>query len=187
MYLPYLSAMRAAFRESLNSNDPDTKVGAICVLEREDRFRYVGRGSNVILLDFDTNEEKLLASAHAEKMAIAAAREAGFGNLSKLTLVVTRMPCAGCMTDIWLSGCKRVVYMDRDIDRPDSKWAASFVASRKIAAKYHIDLIKMPREALLSHETVDSQDSVVSHSAPWPDERPKTREGNVEGSEPLLG
>ena len=150
-YLPYLPAMRAALRKSLDSNDPDRKVGASCVLESDGRYNVVASGANIILLDYTTYEEKLLVAAHAEKMAIAAAREAGWANLSKLTLVVTRCPCAGCMIDIWLSGCKRVVYLDHDQDR-DTRWALSFAASKTIAAKYHIDLVRVPSSETFNFE-----------------------------------
>lgn len=95
-YVQYLPAMRAAITKALDSNDPDSKVGAVFVKEESPKHlpRRIAGGANIILLDFDTREEKLLASAHAEKMAIAAARDAGWANLSTLTLIVTRHPCS---------------------------------------------------------------------------------------------
>ena len=138
-YKQYIPAMRAAVLRATNSNDPDHRVGAFFVL---DDGRKVGGANNVILLPFTTNAEKQLASAHAEIMAIYAAREAGWANLSKLTLVVTRQPCSQCMIAIWLSHCKRVVYLDKD--ESGSKWAASFEAARAIADKFNIELIKVP-------------------------------------------
>ena len=153
-YLPYVPVMRSAFHASQASNDPDSKVGAVCVT---DGLTIVAKACNLVLLDdFATPAEKLLSSAHAEKMAIAAARSSGWTNLSTLTLVVTRMPCSQCMTDIWLSGCKRVVYLDRDRAR-DTKWVDSFAASLRIAAKFHIDLIKVPLEAFHAEDS-DVQD-----------------------------
>ena len=150
-YDQFLPIMRAAINKaSSHSNDPDSQVGALCVVEQSPAHlpRRAGEGgANIILLDYETREEKLLASAHAEKMALYAAREAGLTNLSNVILVVTRHPCSQCMIDVYLSGCKKVVYLDRPEDA-NSSWATSFVAARKIAAKYHIDLIRVPLDAL---------------------------------------
>lgn len=147
-YAPYLATMRMAISKAMDSNDPDTKVGAVIVSEKHSPPQFIASGCNIVLLPFSTREEKLEAAAHAEKMAIHAAREVGRTNLVDTTIVITRMPCSGCMTDIWLSGCKRVVFLNRDENRTDSKWALSFARAREIAAKFHIELIAMPKEVV---------------------------------------
>lgn len=155
IYDRYIPIMRAAINYAIaNSNDPDSQVGAFCVLgQSPDHLpRIVAKAANMILLPYETREEKLLASLHAEKAALTLAREAGLSNLKGATLVVTRHPCSHCMIDIHLSGCKSVVYLDRPEDE-NSSWKASFASAKTIAAKFHIDLIKVPLETLYRHTT----------------------------------
>lgn len=151
--IEHIKAMRLALEEATSSNDPDKAVGACFVSDYDGTV--IRQASNHIVLPAYNLADKLLASAHAEKMAIHAAHQAGWANLSKLSMVVTRHPCAGCMIDIWLSGCIKVYYLETD--ERGSKWERSFDVAKQIAAMKNITLVKVPLDLFSHEEIADSQ------------------------------
>lgn len=109
------------------SKDPSTKVGAVIV--RPDKtiasvgYNGFPRGTDDT---YESREDKLLRTVHAELNAILSSREPLHG----YTIYVTPLcPCSNCAAAIIQSGITKVVYEAGSFRQ---EWADSFLATGKM-------------------------------------------------------
>lgn len=103
------------------SKDPSTKVGAVIVRPNKTIASVGYNGFPRGVLDYyESREEKLMKTVHAEMNAILSASE----SLKGCTLYVSPLfPCSNCAAAIIQSGIKRVVARMEQV-RPE--WQRSF-------------------------------------------------------------
>jgi dCMP deaminase len=133
--------LRLALEVSTWSKDPNTKVGAVLV---QDRNRVVSFGYNGFPRGIPDQPSLLndrayknLVTVHAEVNALisAAGRLEPYG---RLALYSTLPPCAQCMGALLQSGVKEFVSLYPEAEQWE-RWKESMLAARELAEQLHDD------------------------------------------------